>query len=41
MNEQKFKNDLKNIFLKVGIQNQPIVFIIDNVIEEGNKILYN
>lgn len=37
INEQKFINDLKNIFLKVGIQNQPIVFIIDKVdsIEEG------
>lgn len=38
MNEQKFKNDLKNIFLKVGIKNQPTVFIVDkvDVIEEGN-----
>lgn len=40
VNEQQFKKDLKNIFLIVGIQNQPIVFIIDkvDVIEEGNTI---
>jgi len=38
MNEQKFKQDLKNIFLNVGIKNQPTVFIVDkvDVIEEGN-----
>jgi len=43
MNEQKFKHDLKNIFLKVGIKNQPTVFIVDkvDVIEEGNLKQYN
>lgn len=36
-NEQKFKDKLKNIFLKVGIENEPVIFIIDKVeaIEEG------
>lgn len=36
-NDQKFKDNLKNIFLKVGIENRPIVLIIDKVdfIEEG------
>jgi len=38
MNELKFKQDLKNIFLNVGVKNQPTVFIADkvDVIEEGN-----
>lgn len=39
-NDQKFINDLKIIFTKVGIKNQPVIFIIDQVdaIEEGSKI---
>lgn len=37
MNKKKFKDNLKNILSKVGIENQPIVFIIDKVdiAEEG------
>lgn len=42
-NEQKFMDDLKNIFSKVGIKNQPVVFIIDkvNVVDEGiiNRVI--
>jgi len=43
INDQKFINDLKNILTKVGIKNQPIVFIIDKVdaIEEGKNIQHN
>lgn len=38
MNKQKFNDNLKNVFSKVGIENQPVVFIIDKVdiIEEGS-----
>lgn len=41
--DQKFTNDLKNILTKVGMKNQPIVFIIDKVdtIEEGRNIQHN
>lgn len=31
INKQKFINDIKNIFLKVGIKNRPVVFIVDKV----------
>lgn len=41
VNEEKFKNNLREIFFKVGIKNEPIVFIIDKVdaIEEGIQLL--